>query len=232
MLQRNELTLFSAGESKENTLIYRVSLTPDSSTSGSGVQKPAEMLCIGKTRPAVSMALSHNGAYLIAIGGFKAYVAMTSNLEHGFTKFVSPERLKCLACHPTDDFFATGDEKGQVRLWYCLNNQIANMASGVEKRAQTTTLHWHAHSISTVAFTPNGAYLLSGGEESVLVIWQLQSGKKEFVPRMGSPILNVAVRRGREEEYLLGLSDGSFAFIGASTLSISRTISRVKLGEL
>lgn len=35
-----------------------------------------------------------------------------------------------------------------------------------------------------------GAYLLSGGEESVLVIWQLNNNgaTKKFLPRLGAPL--------------------------------------------
>jgi FOG: WD40 repeat len=105
-------------------------------------------------------------------------------------------------------------------------------AVGVEKKAQTTALHWHAHAVSSIAFTSNGAYLLSGGEESVLVLWQLQTGKKEFVPRLGSPINTVALLKvgDSEEEYLLGLADATYVFVSAGTLKISRSYARLKLG--
>jgi NET1-associated nuclear protein 1 (U3 small nucleolar RNA-associated protein 17) len=105
-----------------------------------------------------------------------------------------------------------------------------------ERRVQTTTLHWHAHAVSSLAFTPNGAYLLSGGEEAVLVIWQIHSGKKEFVPRVGAPIQSISVSDpqdasgSRAQEYLLGLSDGTLAFVKADLLKVHRTIARLKLG--
>jgi len=35
-----------------------------------------------------------------------------------------------------------------------------------------TTVHWHAHGVRTLAFTPDGTILLSGGDENVLVMWQ------------------------------------------------------------
>lgn len=214
-----------------NTLIYRVSIAETTKTTRPGVERSAEFVRVGKTKAAVSMSLSNSGSWLVVIAGFKAYVALTTSLQSGFTKFVSPERLTCLALHPVDDYFATGDEKGQIRLWYCLNNETSFNTRGVEKRAQTTTLHWHAHAVASLAFTGNGAYLLSGGEESVLVIWQLQSGKKEFVPRLGSPVMNIAVRHADEEEYLVGLVDGSYVFVSSNSLKISRSVSRVRLGE-
>ncbi|KDQ63260.1 hypothetical protein JAAARDRAFT_29279 [Jaapia argillacea MUCL 33604] len=219
--------------SEDNAAVLQVSLKPTPSTTQSRIQKSSEIVSVGKTRLTAGLGLSPSGAWLIAIAGHKAYVADTSSLKSGFTKFVSPEALTCLAVHPVEEYFATGDGKGNIRLWYCLSEHIAasQAASGVEKKAQTTTLRWHAHAVSSLAFTSNGAYLLSGGEESVLVIWQLHTGKKEFVPRVGSPIISIALSNAseREEEYLLGLADASFAFINAGTMKISKTISRIKL---
>ncbi|KAI0315260.1 WD40 repeat-like protein [Amylostereum chailletii] len=213
----------------DNGVVMRVSTKPTSATASQELQKSAEVTIIGKTRLAHGLAVSPSGSWLVAVGGHKAYVAMTSNLKAGFTKFVSPDALTCLTFHPSEEYFATGDAKGSIRLWYCLNDSIATQATKAEKRAPTTTLHWHSHAVSALAFTPNGAYLLSGGEESVLVIWQLHTGKKEFVPRVGAPISSVVVSRSGEEEYLLGLADASYVFISSSRLKISRSFSRIKL---
>lgn len=215
----------------DNAAVLQVSLKPSSLTAQSQIQKSSDISSIGKTRTTAGLAFSPSGAWLVAIAGHGAYVAATSSLISGFTKYVSPERMTCLAFHPSDDLFATGDDKGNIRLWYCLAKGMTG-AVGVEKKAQTTTLHWHAHAVSSIAFTPNGAYLLSGGEESVLVIWQLHTGKKEFVPRVGAPIETVAVSKvgDNEEEYLLGLADATYVFVGAGSLKISRSYSRIKLG--
>ncbi|KAF5385093.1 hypothetical protein D9615_001275 [Tricholomella constricta] len=210
----------------DNAIVIRVSLKPVDKTT-----KSAEILPIGKTRFPTGLTLSPSGAWLIATAGHKVYVAASSSLASGFTKYVSPERLTCLSFHPTDEYFATGDDKGNVRIWYCLNDSLPVNARGVEKKTQTTTLHWHAHAVSSLAFTSNGAYLLSGGEESVLVIWQLHTGKKEFVPRVGAAINTVSAFKcgGGEEEYLLGLADATYLFVGSGSLKISRSYSRIKL---
>lgn len=206
-------------------------MKPRASSVGSEIQTSSEITSVGKTRLIVGLGLAPSGEWLVAVAGHKAYVSATSSLKSGFTKYVSPEALTCLAFHPSDDYFATGDSKGNIRMWYCLEDRPTSKPVGVEKRAQTTTLHWHAHPLSSLCFTPNGAYLLSGGEESVLVIWQLHTGKKEFVARVGAPISTIAVsNNGESEEYLLGLADASFAFVSTATLKISRSYSRIKLG--
>ncbi|KAH7886105.1 WD40-repeat-containing domain protein [Phlebopus sp. FC_14] len=220
----------SSGMQEESCTVLRVSLKTQGPNGTPKAHKASQIIPIGKTRATAGLAVSASGERLIAVAGHKAYVAQVASLKAGFTKFVSPEILTCLAVHPTEDYFATGDVKGVVRLWYCLDPNLVKMV-GVEKKSQTSTLHWHAHAVSSVAFTPNGAYLLTGGEEAVLVVWQLHSGKKEFVPRVGSPIKNIVVSQARasEEEYLLGLADASYAFVSSTTLRLSRTFARIKL---
>ena len=214
----------------QNAAVMRVSLQ-NSASANSMSLRSAEELVVGKILSPTGLAIAPNGAWLVATAGHKVYVARTSALTAGFTKYVSPERLTCLAFHPLEEYFATGDDKGVVRLWYCLNEESVTNVGGVEKKTQTSLMHWHAHPVSTLTFTANGAYLLSGGEEAVLVIWQLHTGRREFVPRVGSAINTVSVTRSNNgEEYLLGLADATYVFVNANNLKISRSYSRLKLG--
>ncbi|KAJ8702240.1 NET1-associated nuclear protein 1 [Pleurotus ostreatus] len=223
-------TKTNRGRKDESGAVLRVSLLRSSSTSKL-VQKPEDVLSVGKTRSPMGLALSPSGDWLVAIGGNTSYVAATSALQSGFTKFVSPEHLTCLAFHPTEEYYATGDSKGCVRLWYCIGQNPQIETVGLEKKSQTSSFHWHAHAVASIAFTSNGAYLLSGGEESVLVIWQVHTGRKEFVPRVGAAINAITVLREGDgpEEYLLGLVDATYLFINPASLKVSRTFSQIKL---
>ncbi|KAK0505679.1 WD40-repeat-containing domain protein [Armillaria luteobubalina] len=214
----------------ENGVVMWVSLKTASTSKQPSVQRSSEISPIGKIHFPTGLAFSSSGEWLVATSKHKAYVTSLSSPNPQFTKYVSPEQLCCLAFHPSEDYFATGDTNGNIRLWYCLNDQVNVKATRVEKKAQTSSFHWHAHPVSSLAFTSNGAYLLSGGEEAVLVMWQLETGKKEFVPRVGAPISTVSVSKaGNEEEYLLGLVDGTYLFISAASLRISRSYSRIRL---
>ncbi|KAI5835962.1 WD40 repeat-like protein [Schizophyllum commune Tattone D] len=215
----------------DNAAVLRVSLKPSEDTVEASLQKTSAITPIGKTRFPTGLAFSASGDWLVATAGHKAYVVNSSSLGDGFTKYVSPEKLTCLATHPVDDYFATGDVKGNIRIWYCLNRDLPVNATGVEKKSDTTSLHWHAHAVSSLTFTANGAYLLSGGEEAVLVVWQLRTGRKEFVPRVGAPIRTVSLSNpvNGDPEYLLGLADATYTFVNADSLKVSRSYSRIKL---
>jgi WD40 repeat protein len=92
-------------------------------------------------------------------------------------------RMTCIDFHPTDPFLATGDSAGHITLWYKYKS----------KRPVTADLHWHSSNVNAVSFTEDGAYLLSGGQEAVLVIWQVETGHKQFLPRLGGCIEHFCV---------------------------------------
>lgn len=173
--------------------------------------------------------MSPSGRWLVAAGATKVYAAAVLPDKVGdFVKYTSPQPITSFAFHPTDEYFATGCETGEIRLWYCLNAEQAEP----DKNVQTTMLHWHSHAVASLAFTPNGGYLLSGGEEAVLVIWQLDANKKDFVPRVGAPIVSIAVTPTAEpnEGYLLCLQDGTLLTIDAAKHTVRQEVPRIKLG--
>lgn len=209
-----------------------------------------ELVRIAKTREAVSIGVSPNGEWLVVVGNDKVQVAKTNDLASGFTRFISShpgshhqrEQMTCMAFHPADSTrLVTGDSTGRIRVWYCLQNKFmapskADADDGMERHAPSTVLHWHAHAVSSLCFSPNGAHLLSGGEEGVLVVWHLgasgNAASKEFVPRLGAPLSAIAVANGldgREQEYVVSLADGSITFISSMSLKPTRSFTRIKI---
>jgi len=58
----------------------------------------------------------------------------------------------------------TGDEMGKIHHWYEF------MGISV-----CTMKHWHSTPVKTLEFTVDSSFLISGGEEGVLVLWHLQT---------------------------------------------------------
>ena len=71
----------------------------------------------------------------------------------------------------------------------------------------STLVQWHSHGVWASDYTPDGSFLLSGGEEGVLVLWQLTAGAgagggaagpvkdrrlMTYLPRLGAPIRCIA----------------------------------------
>jgi NET1-associated nuclear protein 1 (U3 small nucleolar RNA-associated protein 17) len=110
--------------------------------------------------------------------------------------------LTAVAVHPQQKYIATGDSKGQITLWYCLGQE-----EGV-KKVVTSKLHWHAHAVTCLSFSSDGTLMLSGGEEGVLVMWQVATGKQSFLPRLGAPLSAISVS-SNSQFYTLSCTDNS-----------------------
>ncbi|BGP39444.1 NET1-associated nuclear protein 1 [Rhodotorula kratochvilovae] len=194
--------------------------------------QPARRVRLATPRIVRALALSHDGAVLASLNPAAVNLARTAEIQRGFTQSVpaaDDEAFTTIAFHPSENYFATGNTRGQIRLWY--NVLGADAAEGAPAPS-TSVLHWHAHAVSALAFTPNGAYLLSGGQEAVLVLWQLHSGHQEYVPRLGAPVVTLTVLDGTvdnpEQQVAARLSDGSVVFVGSQRLKIAKTISGLK----
>jgi NET1-associated nuclear protein 1 (U3 small nucleolar RNA-associated protein 17) len=99
-----------------------------------------------------------------------------------------------VALSSDDAVLAAGDASGRILIWRDLLPLVPVEArSGahagkqqLETQPPLTTLHWHPSALGCLAFSPDTVYLLSGGQEGVLVMWQLEHSKPTFLPRCAS----------------------------------------------
>ncbi|KAL3508279.1 hypothetical protein ACH5RR_027680 [Cinchona calisaya] len=153
-----------------------------------------------------------------------------------------------IAFHPTDRIVAAGDVTGRILIWrgvgentftgIGVNNKLLNGTlqrdeeerpgvKGDDDADSCTVWHWHSAGVNVLFFSTDGAYLYSGGKEGVLVLWQLDTGKKKFLPRIGSPLI-----------YFTNSSDPSLSSISCAdnhihllkmpSMEILRSISGIK----
>ncbi|WVZ91196.1 hypothetical protein U9M48_037400 [Paspalum notatum var. saurae] len=112
------------------------------------------------------------------------------------------KNLTTLAFHPSERTVAAGDATGRILIWRCFGNAKFSESSarskvddgrdgvrGNDDADTCTTWHWHSSRVRFLNFSSDGAYLFSGGLEGVIVVWQLDTGKRRFKPRLGSPLL-------------------------------------------
>lgn len=123
----------------------------------------------------------------------KRYSLVLLQIETQATRtFDSNVPLNTMQVHPTADYVAVGDCTGQIIKVY-------------EK--YTTKVHWHAHKVQCLGFTNDCNFMLSGGEEGVVVIWHENSTEKSFLPRLGSAITGVRVS-SENDLYIVRLING------------------------
>lgn len=132
---------------------------------------------------------------------------------------VSP--VTCVVVHPYEDTIATGHSDGIITLWFLKDDMSISCK---------TQMHWHAHAVGALSFSCEGTYLLSGGEEAVLVVWQTATGNKRFLPRLGSPIIGISLD-AKDVRYCTMGADNSIRVIDAASFTISQTVQGLKVGH-
>ena len=128
----------------------------------------------------------------------------------------------CLAFHPVETIVAVGDNKGQINFYH-----FSKEDSSGSSRPLKTVFHWHAHRVTCLAFSQDGSYMISGGEEAVLVIWQLATGHKQFLPRLGGTINTLSISHD-QSLYAMSLEDNSVHVINSANLKVTYSIQGVK----
>ncbi|XP_064402757.1 WD repeat-containing protein 75-like isoform X3 [Halichondria panicea] len=164
-------------------------------------------------RTSHDLTFNRDGSHMIAYSGKVLYVYdfVTDNNN----RYISDLPIQCLSVHPTRNCIATGTSTGKIVLWY----NYAERGTEVVK----TTLHWHAHAVGDLCFTTDGTYLVSGGEEGVLVLWQLDTHKREFRPRLGSPITHLACSPG-DKYFTVGLQSNVVQVVSGLDTEVEWTI--------
>ncbi|KAL2808535.1 WD40-repeat-containing domain protein [Aspergillus granulosus] len=99
---------------------------------------------------------------------------------------------------------------------------------GEDKKSTPRRLHWHRDSVTAVHWSRDGNYLISGGHESVMVLWQLDTGRKQFLPHLSSPICNIIVSSSGNS-YAVKLSDNRVVVLSARELEPLATITGLQL---
>lgn len=97
----------------------------------------------------------------------------------------------CFAFHPSLDLVCVGDSFGKITIFY-YSTADSPLSKGVDVE-RGAVLHWHAADVGDIDFCPDDpAYLASGGLEGTLVLWDIETMQKKFLPRLGGAITTIS----------------------------------------
>ena len=115
-----------------------------------------------------------------------------------------------------DDSICIGDSAGKIYFIQDITN----------KNYILYTKHWHSHGVSDLLLDPNNDYLYSCGQEGVVVIWNINTWVKSFLPRLGEPILGMKVSND-SQHLICYLKNNSIIFISLNHMKIIDVINSV-----
>ncbi|KAG6487382.1 WD repeat-containing protein 75-like isoform X1 [Zingiber officinale] len=212
-------------------------------------QKPVGGLLTETRNPEILYA-SKNGEFLGISNKRKLHIwrIPANNFRFDEIKKIKlhhTKKLTCLAFHSTLRMVAGGDDTGRILIWYNFGrekfaqnlqnlkgtkNPSDEVKPGVRNNDDVdscTTWHWHPSEVKFLHFSSDGAYLYSGGNEGVIVVWQIDTGKKKFKPRLGSPLLYFTESPDPSLS-CVSCSDNHIHLLKMPTMDISKSISGIK----
>ncbi|KAH9871934.1 hypothetical protein J1614_006193 [Plenodomus biglobosus] len=127
---------------------------------------------------------------------------------------------------------AVGEETGVVFLFEDILATFAAIESthkGKKDKSDNAEslrpkrFHWHRNAVGAVKWSLDGNYIVSGGEETVLTIWQLATGRPQHLPHLTAAIENVVVSPSGTS-YALSLANNSVIVLSTTELEAKTNI--------
>jgi len=204
---------------------------------------------LAKTPSPEVLYVSPGGGGVGMVDGHKAWVWMVPQTAIDYANSVPvtllhhTKRMSVLAFDVTETRVAAGDVTGRILVWENVGDRtfspigtVGEVPIGKQLRgprrpgvrgrddaSALTTHHWHAHEVKSLVFTIDGMYLLSGGLEGVLVVWQLETGKRNYFPRLGGQVVSIAPSL-HPSLFAVACMDNSIKLLNIGAMSIERTI--------
>lgn len=144
-------------------------------------------------------------------------------------------RVQCVAFAADSQHVAAGDASGRILIWSRLgaaaqragatHGKTDGVAAGMQLFEPP---RWHATTLHALCFSADGAYMLSGGSESVLVIWQLETMHRTYLPRLGGPITHIQQCPDDPAHYLLGQQDNAARLVSLARMEVLLSVHGVR----
>jgi NET1-associated nuclear protein 1 (U3 small nucleolar RNA-associated protein 17) len=132
-----------------------------------------------------------HGDYLVIAAAARLFtVKVTRDLDGG-SGMGTPVAVQKLS-HLRDVTCVTVNPR--VPLEFALGDSIGQIFRYLQNAASTAKMHWHSHAVRSLRYASDGQFLLSGGEENVLVSWHLETGRRAYLPRRSAPLMCITTR--------------------------------------
>ncbi|KAJ2808931.1 NET1-associated nuclear protein 1 [Coemansia guatemalensis] len=175
----------------------------------------------------LGLAVRSDGRWVAAYSNFRVHVAFLRPAGVVQHMWRMTERVSAVAFHPTEPVLAVGDWRGRIMFWFCVDETREQDTE--DREIIRRPHHWHAHRVNAIAFTEDGT-MLSGGEEGVLVFWQLLTDSRDYLPRLGSDIVGISVSPD-QMSYAVLLRDNTIRIFSAVNHSLVSSLQGLKFAE-
>ena len=150
-----------------------------------------------------------------------------------------------LNANPMD--IVVGGLKGSIHIYEDLLRKIIkrDRRAGKGSSAEITSrrLHWHRNAVLAIKWSADGKvslpqklnlltctgnYVISGGQETTLVLWQLETEQRQHLPHLGAAVESIVVSPSGSS-YAIRLADNSAMIISTSELQPTFSIAGIQI---
>ncbi|CAH0056651.1 unnamed protein product [Clonostachys solani] len=157
-----------------------------------------------------------------------------AQLSFEFFSFDTPDLITCLDTKITSQKSGSesrvnilvGGARGAIHLYHdALSRLQAITKSKSEKDTiQAQKYHWHRKAVHSVKWSHDGNYMISGGSENVLALWQMDTSKKDFLPHLSGSVENIVVSQSGSS-YVVHLDDNSAMILSTAEMKPTAYVS-------
>lgn len=152
----------------------------------------------------------------------------------------------CVAVSPDGLRIAAGDVTGRIMIWHDIQEALSMRSLQEEEDKKSmklndeddkpwayveppaATVHWHAHAVGCVTFSQDGRYLLSGGQEAVLVLWDVRTGARAYLPRLGGALVGISSCKLDAAKYAIRQVDNTIRIVNTASMIIECSIHGIR----
>ncbi|KAI4115272.1 MAG: hypothetical protein LQ345_004105 [Seirophora villosa] len=122
-----------------------------------------------------------------------------------------------------------GGLKGPIHVYDDLLRRLMRSEKVSDKGTELTSRkkHWHRNAVLSVKWSRDGNYIISGGLETVMLIWQLETGSLDTLPHLGAPVEGIVVSPSGSS-YAVRLADKSAMILSTSELKPTFSIAGIQ----
>ncbi|KAI5917856.1 WD domain-containing protein [Camillea tinctor] len=206
---------------------------------------PSAIGNLQSTRPGHTLVASAGRDIILGMSRAKSFSTF-EGLDYDFFTLDGSDDITCLDVRVTDRVhlhrrsqretgnmpvveIVVGCARGSVFLYNDLLPQLRlkNTSKNRQFALQPRKYHWHRRAVHAVKWSRDGNYIISGGSESTLVLWQLDTQKMDFLPHLSATVENIVVS-ARGAAYVLHLGDNSAMILSTAEMKPTTYVSGIQ----
>ncbi|KAF4591950.1 U3 small nucleolar RNA-associated protein 17 [Ophiocordyceps camponoti-floridani] len=166
-----------------------------------------------------------------------------SQVQYNFYSFTAPDIVTTIDVRTSKDPDSRTDEAGGSQeshdrvvdviaggargAIYVYRDAISQLEAAKQANISVSKLHWHRKAVHTAKWSRDGNYILSGGSENAVVMWQNDTSRRSLLQYLSGAVENIVVSASGSS-FVVHLDDNSAMIISTAELQPTAYIAGIQ----